>query len=74
EYVRPHLRELGIAGYKICHWEVEADGNGIEHPVPGENYEECSFATYATHDHPPMAAMWEEFRVGSQSVDEDIRV
>ncbi len=73
DYVRPHLRKLGIAGFKICHWEVEQDKVGIEHPVRGKNYEECSFATYATHDHPPIAAMWAEFREGTQSIDGDIR-
>lgn len=62
DYVRPHLQEIGIAGFKICHWEVERGEDGIEHPLPLESYDECSFATYATHDHPSMAAMWEDFR------------
>jgi 4-alpha-glucanotransferase len=62
DYVRPHLHRIGIAGFKILHWEVEQDKKGEEHPIPGKNYEECSFATYATHDHPSMAAMWDEFR------------
>jgi 4-alpha-glucanotransferase len=72
-YVRPHLATLGIAGFKICHWEVERDRRGIEHPIPGRDYEECSFATYATHDHPPMAAMWEEFREGTRAEDAEER-
>ncbi len=73
DYVRPHLRELGIPGFKICHWEVRTGRRGIEHPIPGQDYDECSFATYATHDHPPVAAMWEDFRTGAQSVDQDVR-
>jgi 4-alpha-glucanotransferase len=62
DYVRPHLARIGIAGFKILHWEVERDEDGEEHPIPGSEYDECSFATYATHDHPPMAAMWDDFR------------
>jgi 4-alpha-glucanotransferase len=69
DYVRPHLHKLGIAGFKICHWEVTRDKHGVEHPIPGTKYEECSFATYATHDHPSMAAMWEEFRAMLESPD-----
>ncbi len=69
DYVRPHLLTLGIAGFKICHWEVAADKDGVEHPIPGAKYEECSFATYATHDHPSMAAMWEEYRAQLHSPD-----
>ena len=73
DYVRPHLSEIGIGGYKICHWEVTADKKGLEHPIAGADYEECSFATYATHDHAPMAAMWEDFRAGMDAGDEDVR-
>lgn len=62
DYVRPHLKKIGIAGFKIMHWEVETGKDGEEHPIPGEDYDECGFATYATHDHPTMAAMWDEFR------------
>ena len=72
-YVRPHLAQLGIAGFKICHWEVEAEEGGIEHPIPGDEYPELGFATYATHDHPAMAGMWEDFRQGTDSLDGDIR-
>ncbi len=46
-YVRPHLAELGIAGFKIPQWE--------ESP----HFPELSFATYATHDHPPLRLLWE---------------
>lgn len=54
DYVRPNLEQLGIAGFKICHWEARGDGEA----VPGEHYPECSFATYATHDHDSIPAMW----------------
>ncbi|NNC88683.1 MAG: 4-alpha-glucanotransferase [Akkermansiaceae bacterium] len=73
EYVRPHLLERKIAGFKICHWEVERDKHGVAHAIPGADYPECSFATYATHDHPSIAAMWRDFRHNLQGVDEDAR-
>jgi 4-alpha-glucanotransferase len=55
DYVRPDLQSLGIAGFKIPQWEVR-DGNII----PGDKYERLSVATYATHDHKPIRALWEE--------------
>ena len=54
DYVRPHLEDLGIAGFKICHWEARGDGEA----VPGSEYPECSFTTYATHDHDSIPATW----------------
>ena len=54
-YVRPNLRSLGIAGFKIPQWEIR-DGMII----PGDQYERLSVATYATHDHEPMRALWDE--------------
>ena len=75
DYVRPHLLERGIGGFKICHWEVAYDEkSALEHPIPGQDYEECSFATYSTHDHPAMAALWEEFREMRHSEDEGSRI
>jgi len=55
EYVRPNLRSLGIAGFKIPQWEMH-DGMII----PGQMYERLSVATYATHDHEPIRALWNE--------------
>ncbi len=55
DYVRPSLAELGIAGMKVPHWEF-TDG----HVTSGMRYPACSFATYASHDHAPMRAQWEE--------------
>jgi 4-alpha-glucanotransferase len=60
EYVRPHLESLGIAGFRIPHWDSD---NG--HVVDGSRYPECSFATYATHDHDTLAALWESFRLNA---------
>jgi 4-alpha-glucanotransferase len=54
DYVRPHLARLGIAGFRIPHWDCTEHG----HPVPGEFFPECSFATYSTHDHDPVGAIW----------------
>lgn len=55
DYVRPSLTRLGIAGYKIPAWEKRDDGSLI----PGADYERLSLATYGTHDHDPLRAMWE---------------
>jgi len=55
DYVRPNLRSLGIAGFKIPQWEVHN-----EQVTPGNKYERLSVATYATHDHKPIRAFWEE--------------
>lgn len=58
EYVRPHLEELGIAGYRIPHWESYEDGS----PVMGDVFPENSFASYSTHDHDSLCAIWENCR------------
>jgi 4-alpha-glucanotransferase len=55
-YVRPSLQSLGIAGFKIPQWENYPDGRVI----PGNEYQRVSVATYATHDHKPIRAMWDE--------------
>ena len=57
DYVRPDLSRLRIAGYKIPHWEIDAH----EHIVPGSAYNPCSFATFATHDFPPLCNDWAEW-------------
>lgn len=58
EYVRPHLDELGIAGYRIPHWDSYEDGS----PVLGDVFPKNSFATYSTHDHDSLCATWENCR------------
>ena len=58
DYVRPHLLDLGIPGFKIVHWETGPGGR----VTPGDAYPECSFSTICTHDHEAMAALWERFR------------
>jgi 4-alpha-glucanotransferase len=55
DYVRPNLRALGIAGFKIPQWE--SHGKQV---TPGSEYERLSVATYTTHDHKPIRALWEE--------------
>src|ERR1700730_1807046 len=55
DYVRPSLHSLGIAGFKIPQWEVKHG-----RVTPGSEYERLSVATYATHDHQPIRAMWED--------------
>jgi 4-alpha-glucanotransferase len=54
EYVRPSLLALGIPGFRVPQWEQEPGGALI----PGDRYDRCSVATYATHDHEPLRAMW----------------
>src|SRR6266545_7069756 len=57
EYVRPNLRSLGIAGFKIPQWELH---NGMI--IPGEAYERLSVATYATHDQEDCSVRRAEFK------------
>jgi 4-alpha-glucanotransferase len=54
-YVRPSLRSLGIAGFKIPQWEF-LHGQ----MTPGNEFERLSVATYATHDHKPIRELWAE--------------
>ncbi len=54
-YVRPSLTLLGIPGFKIPLFERTPDGNYRD---PSE-YGELSVATLATHDHEPMASLWQ---------------
>jgi 4-alpha-glucanotransferase len=69
EYVRPNLRSLGIAGFKIPQWEMH-DGMII----PGQMYGRLSVATYATHDHEPIRALWNEaFRQPPSNAAEQAR-
>jgi 4-alpha-glucanotransferase len=69
DYVRPSLRSLGIAGFKIPQWETH-DGMII----PGQMYERLSVATYATHDHEPIRALWDEaFERPASDVGEQAR-
>jgi len=56
DYVRPNLRSLGVAGFKIPQWENHPDGRSIS----GGDYQRLSIATYATHDHQPVRALWED--------------
>lgn len=63
DYARPNLRSLEIAGFKIPQWENRPDGRSI----PGSEYERISVATYATHDHKPLRAMWEEGFAGEEN-------
>lgn len=57
DYVRPSLAELGIAGMKVPQWEF-TDGRVSS----SLHYPTLSFATYASHDHAPMRAQWEQQR------------
>jgi 4-alpha-glucanotransferase len=56
EYVRPSLLSLKIPGFRIPFWERK-DGR-LEW---GSEYDLLSVATYATHDHEPLRALWERW-------------
>jgi 4-alpha-glucanotransferase len=68
DYVRPSLYSLGIAGFKIPQWETRN-----EKIVPGEEYPRLAVATYATHDHKPIRALWEEAFEYSTATSEQSR-
>jgi 4-alpha-glucanotransferase len=55
-YVRPSLRSLEVATFKIPQWENYDDGRSI----PGREYQRLSVATYATHDHKPLRSLWQD--------------
>lgn len=66
EYVRPHLESLDIAGFRIPHWDSDQG-----HVVGGDRFPECSFATFATHDHDTIAALWETSRLAAMGPSVD---
>src|SRR5438477_2343574 len=55
-YVRAGLGSLGVATFRIPQWENYDDGRSIA----GRDYQRLSVATYATHDHKPLRALWQE--------------
>ena len=65
DYVRGHLLGLDVPGFKICHWESDPHGNVIL----GSDFDNCSFTTYATHDHEPMKTHWEHRRRDANNRD-----
>ncbi len=73
KYVRPSLTELGIAGFKIPMWEQEWN----THLTPGDQYQRLSVATFATHDHEPLRAIWERWMsviaAGESGQEEDVK-
>lgn len=56
DYVPPTLERLGIPGFRIPMLFREADG-AYSDP---KQYPRLSLAQPATHDHPPLAAQWQE--------------
>ncbi|MEX2579660.1 MAG: 4-alpha-glucanotransferase [Verrucomicrobiales bacterium] len=66
EYVQPSLSELGIPGMKVPQWEF-TDG----HVTSGLHYPAVSFAAYATHDHFPMRAQWEQNLKQKEEAEDD---
>jgi 4-alpha-glucanotransferase len=79
DYVRPSLRSLGVAGYKVPMWEQE-NGGAL---VPGARYERLSVAMYVTHDHAPLRAQWREWarslrraahQVGTEQTDSSAEI
>ena len=56
EYVPPTLQKLDIPGFRIPMLFREPDGTYSD----PKKYPRLSLAQPATHDHPPLAAMWQE--------------
>jgi 4-alpha-glucanotransferase len=69
DYVRPSLGSLGIAGFKIPQWEHQPD----QRIVPGEDYTRLSVVTYATHDHVPLATIWDDLAAAAQKGDKQAK-
>jgi len=67
DYVRPHLEEKRIAGFRICHWETNSRGA----PQSPKKFPYHSFATFSTHDHPPISTVWNEYRADLNSKDSE---
>ena len=59
DYVRPSLTALGIAGFKIPIWEPDQRTGGL---LSGGEYTRLSLATYGTHDHEPLRALWSRWQ------------
>lgn len=55
-YVRPCLAKLQVPGFKIPQWERAPGGEF----APGQDYPRIAITTYATHDHPPVKAFWDD--------------
>ena len=66
DYVCPSLDDLQIAGMKVPQWEF----TGVD-VTPGVHYPTISFATYATHDHAPIAAQWNDARQKMADVEHE---
>ncbi len=66
DYVRPNLTSLGIAGFKVPHWESPYPGGPL---MPGAEYPRLSVTTWATHDHDPLRAMWERWEIAARAVN-----
>lgn len=56
DYVRPLLTKLGIPGFTIPYWE-RLDNQELK---PLKTLPKLSLATYATHDHQPLATYYED--------------
>jgi 4-alpha-glucanotransferase len=56
EYVPPTLERLGMPGFRIPMLFREHDGSYSD----PKKYPRLSLAQPATHDHPPLALMWQE--------------
>jgi 4-alpha-glucanotransferase len=69
DYVRPSLTSLGIAGFKIPIWEPDHRTGGL---LAGENYERLSLATYGTHDHEPLLALWNRWQQARREHHDEI--
>lgn len=66
DYMRPSLTQLGIPGFKIPLFERHPDGsykNSNEYPP-------LSVTTPGTHDHEPLAAIWNRWQTATEGPSE----
>ena len=70
DYVRPNLTSLGIAGFKIPIWEPDHRTGGL---LPGPEYERLSLATFGTHDHEPLRALWNRWHQSPPEGHQELR-
>ena len=70
DYVRPNLTKLGIAGFKIPIWEPDHRTGGL---LPGSEYDRLSLATFGTHDHEPLRALWNRWYADPKEGHHELR-
>ena len=61
---------MGIAGFKIPIWEPDSRTGGL---LPGPDYARLSVATYGTHDHQPLRALWQQLLAAPEGQRQELQ-